>query len=570
MLFSAKKSYLYDEFIFTSAQAHNALLFVATLCINSVLAQTTRTFLGQVFTFDNTGTIANNVNNQGQFRYVNDVVVSLSTLNTTYNVVSTLGSATGNTCTASGFPYDFNNKNGAFRLIYPKDPSSTFQTVTMFRAERTTPWVEGISTLDLVKLSQHRLKLATPTDPNLPASYIITNPFSIVASDIYQDNMLKLGDFGLLPFNTTNPTTAQLIDQYTYDNWIVNRFILGVITDPTTLAQPKPTNTNPIGVSNGTDSWCFIPYENFQNPTSTFSTQFFANPLSINSLGRTNPNNYALPFKETGGSISSYAYTIGTNCSVAGLIAIKKGDVNRSASTVYPLLKSQKVDDVSLFNLKDNAQKSFKKGSVVEIQFKINDFIDILSAQIGFRFDETKLKSLGVSKDGRFSKAVNIGTNQSDIGEIKTSWYDPKGLLGNWNNGTHLFSVKFEVTDDIADIETLFHISQVVMPYEVLDQNESPANVSVELTAEEIKGGTNAVVIAPNPTSSSTEIIFDTDKTEEINIDLFNALGNTVLSKRISTIKGQNRVNIDMSNLSTGIYLCKIGNEIQSKKIIKN
>ncbi len=453
-------------------------------------------------------------------------------------------------------------------LFILKDPISTFQTVTMSRAERTTSWVEGISTIDLVKLSQHRLKLADPTNPNLFASYIITNPYSIIASDIYQDNILKLGDFGALAFTTLNPTPQQLIDRKESDNWIINRFILGVITDPTTLPQPKPTNTNPIGVSNGTDSWCFIPYENFQNPTSTFSTQFFANPLSINSLGRTNPNNYALPFKETGGSISSYAYTTGTNCSVAGLIAIKKGDVNRSASTVYPLLKSQKADEVNLFN--SNVQKSFKKGSVLEVQFKINDFIDILSTQIGFRFDETKLKSLGVSKDGRFSKAVNIGTNQSDIGEIKTSWYDPKGLLGNWNNGTHLFSVKFEVTDDIADIETLFHISQAVMPYEVLDQYESPANVSVELTVEQIKSGTNTVSIAPNPTSSSTEIIFDAHRVEEINIDLFNALGNTVLSKRISIIKGQNRVNIDMSNLSAGIYLCKIGNEIQSKKIIKN
>ena len=68
----------------------------------------------------------------------------------------------------------------------------------------------------------------------------------------------------------------------------------------------------------------------------------------------------------------------------------------------------------------------------------------------------------------------------------------------------------------------------------------------------------------PNPTNKNT-LYFKT--TKDININIYNALGQIVKSENIS----ENKNNIDISNLSKGIFIIKInfGSTNISKKLIK-
>jgi hypothetical protein len=74
----------------------------------------------------------------------------------------------------------------------------------------------------------------------------------------------------------------------------------------------------------------------------------------------------------------------------------------------------------------------------------------------------------------------------------------------------------------------------------------------------------DAIIFYPNPTNKNT-LYFKT--TKDINMNIYNALGQIVKSENIS----ENKNNIDISNLSKGIFIIKInfGSMNISKKLIK-
>ena len=477
-------------------------------------------------------------------RAVDNTVVTSIIGSNTYNTVTSQASATGNNCGS----LNYNNDFGVFKVSYPA--INLFNTITFASAQRNTPWTEGVLTSDLIVMNKHRV-----------AKPLMTNPFSIIACDVYKDKILKFADFSDPTFMGYPSAT-----QYTYDNWLVSRIILGIITDPNSSQIPQPTNVLP-----GASSWYFIPEDIFV-ASSTFGNQFGANPLNVSGVpGRTSPVDYALPFKSTVPlGITNYTFNVGSACFPSNLIAYKMGDANRSALVPYPISKVEKDgQSINLFSTLESNKKSFQKGTVVEVHFKVNDFSNILSCQFGVKFDESKLKSLGISKSGKFTDDINIGTKQSNLGQIKTSWYDFKGALGNWDDGTHLFSMKFKVIEDIDDIEQLFSISESVLKYEVLDKNEDGVRIDIKLSAQEITDNNPKIFVSPNPVVTQTQLAFNSEKEEETELKVFNSAGVAVLINKVEVLKGQNRLDVDMSNLPSGIYLCKIGTNMSPVRIIK-
>ncbi len=77
--------------------------------------------------------------------------------------------------------------------------------------------------------------------------------------------------------------------------------------------------------------------------------------------------------------------------------------------------------------------------------------------------------------------------------------------------------------------------------------------------------------VFPNPVSETANIIMDLDITSDINVSVFNALGQMVSIKNHGQQSGQTQLQQDMTNLVDGMYLIKItaGDKFITKKINK-
>jgi hypothetical protein len=86
--------------------------------------------------------------------------------------------------------------------------------------------------------------------------------------------------------------------------------------------------------------------------------------------------------------------------------------------------------------------------------------------------------------------------------------------------------------------------------------------------------GHNAFVASvgsyPNPTNGLTTITVNLEESKTVNLQVIDALGNTVYTKRVNGVAGENSISLDGSSLSAGVYYYTItaGYEKVTKKIV--
>ena len=74
----------------------------------------------------------------------------------------------------------------------------------------------------------------------------------------------------------------------------------------------------------------------------------------------------------------------------------------------------------------------------------------------------------------------------------------------------------------------------------------------------------------PNPFSKSTTINVTLNQNEDINLTVFNTVGQLVVSKNVKGVVGVNTIEVDAANLTSGIYFytVKAGDNKISKKMM--
>ena len=79
------------------------------------------------------------------------------------------------------------------------------------------------------------------------------------------------------------------------------------------------------------------------------------------------------------------------------------------------------------------------------------------------------------------------------------------------------------------------------------------------------------LLVYPNPTVAETELIYQTQTSVPVALQLIDLLGNEVYSQRAQTYVGINKFKMDLSDLPAGVYYVNLraGNDFVSKKIIK-
>jgi len=76
--------------------------------------------------------------------------------------------------------------------------------------------------------------------------------------------------------------------------------------------------------------------------------------------------------------------------------------------------------------------------------------------------------------------------------------------------------------------------------------------------------------VYPNPVSDVANIIVDTKETSDVTLEIIDMMGKTVAKRNLGTISGKRTVNVDVNDLTNGVYLFKVnaGQFFSSKKVM--
>lgn len=85
---------------------------------------------------------------------------------------------------------------------------------------------------------------------------------------------------------------------------------------------------------------------------------------------------------------------------------------------------------------------------------------------------------------------------------------------------------------------------------------QQPEDMSVSI--QETPTVSGEIMIYPNPTSGNFTLSYVSNENSETTINLYNLVGQVVLSKTVSQVKGLNTVNFDISSFSQGIYMLEL------------
>ncbi len=99
------------------------------------------------------------------------------------------------------------------------------------------------------------------------------------------------------------------------------------------------------------------------------------------------------------------------------------------------------------------------------------------------------------------------------------------------------------------------------------------ANVTVVVSSNELDNALSNISLFPNPASNQTFLHFKAKETTQMMLRVFDATGKEVIQKKeISTFIGENRIEINTSQFSKGIYNVQLsidGNSISKKLVIQ-
>jgi len=85
-----------------------------------------------------------------------------------------------------------------------------------------------------------------------------------------------------------------------------------------------------------------------------------------------------------------------------------------------------------------------------------------------------------------------------------------------------------------------------------------------------LSNNVNSFEIYPNPSNSNARIVIDLKEEGNVNVNIFNTIGQLVKTTNPKGQPGENKMNVDLNDLSPGIYMVKVnvGNATSTKKLI--
>ncbi|MBI3518432.1 MAG: T9SS type A sorting domain-containing protein [Bacteroidetes bacterium] len=276
-----------------------------------------------------------------------------------------------------------------------------------------------------------------------------------------------------------------------------------------TLVADRFGNPNSAYSFNGSTDFIQVPHNaSLQFPANKMSISFWVNYTSF----ATNGNNDILISKQNGDGSTQVGFNVFQGSTASGntglLVSNGGGNFGGVASTSLALSQTKHI-------------------VVVYDNGNAKTYINGVSVNTG-------------------TSTATIGANTMDLLIGKANWSNPNAKPFNG------------ILDDIriynrpltdCDVDSLYNI---------------PNSIPTGITQFEKK---SQYTVYPNPSSEKVFIEFNSNESKQMNIELFDLLGNIVLTTPITSSLGENKVELNLQGLSNGVYFVRINNSVQKIQV---
>ena len=152
-----------------------------------------------------------------------------------------------------------------------------------------------------------------------------------------------------------------------------------------------------------------------------------------------------------------------------------------------------------------------------------------------------------------------VGSTKSKGGGA-TSWDLP--VQNNYDSSAFFFSLVNQATLVQSQVHT--YTDAFIAEFSTLPV--------VEVGVSEISSNFNYEVgVYPNPTNAQVNITFELPTQQEVEINVYNLIGEKLYSENLGDRSGKIMQTLDFTSYATGMYIIqvKVGKEYVSKKVIK-
>ncbi len=173
-------------------------------------------------------------------------------------------------------------------------------------------------------------------------------------------------------------------------------------------------------------------------------------------------------------------------------------------------------------------------------------------------FDNLFRRDLFVTKSG------DGGMNWSEVKNIASLLF--ANDITDGTVGEEAFPSMTKRSDD-GNLHILFQHDSwggtLLVDATVLEENSIvylELDMSIVSGIEDIESNVNSLKLYPNPTKGSVNLSFESSVNGESTVLITNLIGQTLLTNSIDIVNGSNDISIDVSGLTSGIYILSVGN----------
>jgi len=368
-------------------------------------------------------------------------------------------------------------------------------------------------------------------------------------------------DYTILPERNFDPLNGVS----TFDLVVLNRHILGLqyINSPYKLIAADVNRSGTITTYDLVSLRRIILRLTDKFPNNT-SWRFIMRDFVFDD-----PSN---PLAEYFPEVYSIQKAPGNDMNMGGFIAIKVGDVNNSASTTsFVEGESRSATDLWTLLVED---KTFTKGSIVEIPIKAKNWRQILGFQFALQVDPA-LEILDI-QTGDIPKInqENIGLHYKDKGIITASWEQVVATKNTLITPT-IYTLKVKVNQTISTTEAI-SIHKDFMKAEAYQEQVNDLPTLMDLQLEVSTTATSTVQTKlyqnrPNPFGKNTVIGFDLVEAQTASLKIMDLSGRIIKHYQDYFQQGYNEVLLQKESLpNEGLYYYQLEtkNTIETKKML--
>ncbi len=238
---------------------------------------------------------------------------------------------------------------------------------------------------------------------------------------------------------------------------------------------------------------------------------------------------------------------VAANGSCVEFMGVKLGDITGPYFAPPPSERAAFVLHAS--------DRILKAGETFTLQLETAEAISLQSLQMDLEIEPNTLKINRVSSSqlaGFDGTCYNPSVLQN--GHLPILWID--GNKAEVHPDQAVLSLEMTALQD-GKLSDMLRLHAGGLPSELFDENARPVQINLQWQAPETRE-TNAALLYPNPARNAFSVNFNSPEDLNARLQVIDIQGNVVLEQPAFIIKGQNRLQVNLENITPGLHAVKL------------